>query len=69
MSALLELVPQSEAEHLRSALYVRISAEHHQDSASKQRSAICRYADAQKLHIALICSEQASANSESRNQF
>ena len=68
MSTIRELVPQSGAEPFRAALYVRISAEHHQSSASNQRSAICRHAEAQKLHITFICSEQSSANPESRNQ-
>lgn len=68
MTAVRELVPQSGAEPLRAALYVRISAEHHQYSAGNQRSAISRHAEAQKFHITFICSERASSNPESRNQ-
>ncbi len=68
VSAVRELVPQSEAEPLRAALYVRISAERRQHSASNQRSALLCYAEARELYIALIYSGEANAKSESRYQ-
>jgi DNA invertase Pin-like site-specific DNA recombinase len=67
-SAVRELVPQSEAEPLRPALYVRISAEHRQHTASNQKSALLCYTEARELHIALIYSDEAKAKSESRDQ-
>jgi len=43
---------------VRATAYIRISAEEPLNSANKQKAAIRRYAKTQKLHIALIRSDQ-----------
>jgi hypothetical protein len=46
---------------IRAAAYVRISAQEPLSSPSKQKAAIHRYAKTQKLHIALVYSDQHRA--------
>ena len=50
--------PEKERISVRATAYVRISAEEPLNSANKQKAAIGRCAKTQKLHIALICSDQ-----------
>jgi hypothetical protein len=61
MGAVRDRNPEERRSSIRAMAYVRISAEEPLNSASKQKAAIHRYAKTQKLHIALICSNQRRA--------
>jgi hypothetical protein len=50
--------PEKGRSSVRVTAYVRIAAEERLNSASKQKAAIRRYAKTQKLHVALIYSDQ-----------
>ena len=58
MVAVRERNPEKQRTSVRGTGYVRISAEEPLNSANSQKAAIRRYAKTQKLHIALICSDQ-----------
>jgi hypothetical protein len=53
--------PKKRRGFIRVTAYVRISAAEPLSSASKQKAAIHRYAKTQKLHVALIYSDQNRA--------
>jgi hypothetical protein len=58
MGAARERNPEKGQSSVRATAYVRVSAEEPLNSANKQKAAIRCYAKTQKLHIALICSDQ-----------
>jgi hypothetical protein len=58
MVAVRERNPEKLRRSVRATGYVRISDEKPLNSANDQEAAIRRYAKTQKLHIAVICSDQ-----------
>ena len=61
MGAVRDRNPEKRRGSILAIAYVRISAEETPNSASNQKAAIHRYAKTQKLHIALVCSDQPRA--------
>jgi hypothetical protein len=61
MGAVRDRNPEKRRGSIRATAYVRISAEQPLSSAREQTAAIHRYAKTQKLHIALVCSDQHRA--------
>jgi hypothetical protein len=61
MGAVPDRNPEKGRGSSRATAYVRISVEEPLSSARKQKAAIHRYAKTQKLHIALVCSDQHRA--------
>jgi hypothetical protein len=61
MGAVRDRNPKKGRSSIRATAYVRISAEDPLSPASKQKSAIHRYTKTQKLHIALVCSDERRA--------
>ncbi len=58
MVAVRDRNPEKLRRSVRAMAYVRISAGEPLNSANNQKAAIRRCAKTQKLHIALICSDQ-----------
>jgi hypothetical protein len=61
MGAVRDRNPEKGRTSIRATAFVRSSAEEPLNSASKQKAAIHRYAKTQKLHVALVCSDQRRA--------
>ena len=58
MVSVRERNPETLRRSVRATGYVRISAEKPLNSGNNQKAASRRYAKTQKLHVALICSDQ-----------
>jgi hypothetical protein len=61
MGAVRDRKPEKRRSSVRAMAYVRISPGKPLNSAGRQKAAIHLYATTQKLHIALVCSDQRRA--------